>query len=148
MAEDTRQKSEKRQRGFQVPVRLDVAELEKLDAKCSQAGLSRAGFLRKIITGRAGVRTKRKPSFDLRTLEKLTGALMAANLSNTRIGTNLNQIAAQLNTEGLPEQPRELAELLKDTQSIIAECVESIEAGKPAIADTYQFLREALGYDN
>jgi len=148
MVKNTPPKSEKRQRGFQVPVRLDAAELERLDAKCNQAGLSRAGFLRKCVTGRAGVRSKRKPSFNLRAIEQLTGALEAVNLSNTRIGTNLNQIALQLNSEGLPDHSGELADLLKNTQIVIAECLESIEAGKPAIGDTYQFLREALGYDN
>lgn len=148
MAKKARPKSENRQRCHQVTVRLDDPELEILDAKCNQTQLSRAAFLRKCITGRAGVRAKRKPSFDLRAIEKLTAALEASNLSNIRIGTNLNQIAFQLNAEGLPDNVIDKKTLLTDVHAIIGECLESIENGKPAINDTYQFLREALGYDN
>lgn len=139
--------SENRRRSQQVPVRFDVAELEALDAKCEAAGLSRAGFLRKAALGRAGARSKRKPSFDRRELEQLQAALHAAALSNTRIGTNLNQIAHQLNAEGLPELPDDIKALLDKTQQAIADCLASIEDGKPATTAAYNYLREALGYD-
>lgn len=142
------QKSETRKRSFQVLVRFTPDEWKKLDARCEHTRLSRAAFLRRSALGSAGPRSKRSPSFDHLQLEKLTGALQDAALSNTRIGTNLNQIAHQLNAEGLPEFDQEVQNLLLDLQDVLTSIITSIEDGQKIERQTYLYLRKAMGYDH
>jgi len=98
-------KSEKRQRDALLQVRLTAAERATLDAAAERAGLSLAGYARSTLLSAPPVRQARRPPVERAELARLLAQL-------GKIGSNVNQIARVLNSDG--DTPPELAGVPED----------------------------------
>ena len=85
--------SERRQRVHKVDTRWDRLEHAFLAAAASSVGLSKGAYIRALVLGCPGPRSRRSPSIDIEALARATAALNKA-------GSNLNQIARILNSGG------------------------------------------------
>ncbi|OJV19314.1 MAG: hypothetical protein BGO21_08640 [Dyadobacter sp. 50-39] len=119
-----RKKSEKRQRiapPFQV--RLNDQEREAFDARASRAGLSGPDYFRVTCLGSKPLRKVKERTPDRRLLVQVETAL-------NRIGGNVNQIAAKVNSSGFITRT-EMAEL----KQLIAEAHKQVERFFPVNDD-------------
>jgi hypothetical protein len=89
----SKRRPERRHRVHKVDTRWDPIEYASLDASARAAGLTRGGYIRALVLGSAGPRSRRSPSIKLEALAHATAALNKA-------GSNLNQIARILNAGG------------------------------------------------
>lgn len=105
--------SERRQRVYKVDTRWDEIEYIALLAAAEATGLTRGGYIRALVTGCAGERALRVPSFDAR-------ALGAATVALNRVGNNINQIATVLNSGGATVTARECVSVLGDVRAAVA----------------------------
>lgn len=88
-----RKKSEKRQRDAQIKLRCTAAEFNAIAAKADAAGLSVAAYLRAAATGTTGPRAQKRLPADAVLLRQVLAQL-------GKYGSNMNQIAYQLNAHG------------------------------------------------
>jgi len=96
-------KSENRHRQKRLTVRFNEQELEALQDRADQAGLSCSGYLRHTILQPKPPRQSHRPVKDHEKLARLLGAI-------GRIGNNINQLAHVANAGSWPEhQSLELA---------------------------------------
>ena len=105
--------SEQRQRVYKVDTRWDEIEYIALLAAAQSTGLTRGGYLRALVTGHAGPRAQRAPSYDARALAVATAAL-------NRVGSNLNQIARVLNAGAATITAGECHAVLDDVRDAVA----------------------------
>jgi hypothetical protein len=113
---------ERRQRVYKVDTRWDEIEYLALDAAARSTGLSRGGYIRALVTGCAGPRVQRAPSFDARAL-----AVAAAALN--RVGSNLNQIARVLNAGAATITAGECRAVLDEVRKAVT-CILDIVDGE------------------
>ena len=111
--------SEQRQRVYKVDTRWDEIEYIALLAAAQSSGLSRGGYIRALVTGCAGPRAQRAPSFDARALGAAAAAL-------NRVGSNLNQIARVLNAGGATLTAGECRAVLDDVRNAVAGILEVV----------------------
>ena len=83
-------RSEKRERGQIIGVRVSPAEYEAIATAADVAGLSLASYIRGLVLESPETQKTRKPSFDRVLLAQLIAQV-------GKIGSNLNQIARRLN---------------------------------------------------
>lgn len=88
-----KKKSEQRQRQKQIKIRCTADEFNAVSAKAAQSGLSTAAYARAAMLGDAGPRAKASLPVDA----LLTRKVLALH---GKYGSNMNQIAHQLNAEG------------------------------------------------
>ncbi len=105
--------SEQRQRVYKVDTRWDEIEYIALLAAAQSTGLTRGGYIRALVTGNAGHRAQRAPSYDARALAVATAAL-------NRVGSNLNQIARILNAGAATITAGECRTVLDDVRRAVA----------------------------
>lgn len=113
--------SEQRQRVYKVDTRWDEIEYIALLAAAQSTGLTRGGYIRALVTGIAGHRSQRAPSFDARAL-----AVAAAALN--RVGSNLNQIARVLNAGASTITAGECRGVLDDVRTAVASILEIVSS--------------------
>ena len=101
-------------------MRLSDDERTEIERRASIAGLSIAGYCKSVILNKPPPRKSRRASIDQIELSRLLGEL-------GRVGSNLNQIARQLNMGASVEVP-EVQEALND------------------LAETRAAIMTALGY--
>lgn len=103
--------SDKRQRTRLIAVRFLPKEADALNAAADLAGLSVGAYLRKVALGEPGPRAVRRPPVEKKELARILGQL-------GKVGTDINQIAKRLNSDGAaPSQP-EMAQMLEDLRSM------------------------------
>lgn len=83
--------SETRRRVHVRAVRLDDGELQFLSRRAQEAGLTIGAYIRRTSLGDAGPRARRRPIIERELLARLLGHL-------GKVGSNLNQIAAAVNS--------------------------------------------------
>ena len=105
--------SEQRQRVYKVDTRWDEIEYIALLAAAQSTGLTRGGYIRALVTGDAGHRAQRAPSFDARALAVATAEL-------NKVGSNINQIARVLNAGAATISARECHSVLDDVRHAVA----------------------------
>lgn len=120
MTDDTGKKSgsETRQRNRVLQVRLTDAELAEIDAMADRAELSPASYARAILLDTPAPRAKRRPAVDTVQVAKLLGEI-------GKIGSNVNQIAYQLNG-GKGASETAIATALADVATIRKACMEAL----------------------
>lgn len=85
--------SERRQRGRRITIRLTDAERAALDSAAERAGLSLGSHIRKVLLDAPLPRQARRPPIERTELARLLGQL-------GKIGSNINQLAREVNSEG------------------------------------------------
>ncbi len=103
--------SDKRQRTRLIAVRFLPKEAEAVSTAAELAGLSVGAYLRTVALGRPGPRAVRRPPVEKKELARILGQL-------GKIGTNVNQIARRLNSDGVTPAPPEMARMLEDLRSM------------------------------
>ena len=103
--------SENRQRKHVARIRLDDAELAKLEERSRAAGLTVGAYLRACALETAGVRAKPRATIDREVLARVNADL-------NRVGNNVNQIAHALNI-GL-DSPHSVAAAMADLRGVLA----------------------------
>ncbi len=96
--------SNKRKRNKGYFVRYDDNEDSEILGKAQNANLEPASFIRQASLDAPAPRAKRRPHPDEKLLRQVLGQC-------AKIGTNLNQIAYQLNSKGEPDIPELMAAL-------------------------------------
>lgn len=76
-----------------VAVRCNAVEYARMNAAAAQAGLSVGAYLRTLALGTAGPRAVRRPPVEKEALARLLGEL-------GKLGSNVNQLAREVNTTG------------------------------------------------
>ena len=97
-----------RQRTKQCLVRFTEEEFADVSGKADKAGIATAAFLRAAALGNAGPRAQRRPPAEQQLLRQILGHL-------GKVGSNVNQIARQLNSgerAAVPELREALAAYL------------------------------------
>lgn len=95
---EKRKRSERRQRGARINVRVTAEELEEIETRAQAAGLTAGGFLRACGLGGKTPRSLPRAPIDRVEMGKALAEL-------NRVGNNLNQIARSLNRdERVPPQ--------------------------------------------
>lgn len=91
------------------PVRVTMAEKLQIDENAARSGLDYSEFVRRVLLG---VRiTKPRPA---NTADRLLSALNDLAFEVSKLGTNVNQIAARLHqTDRLPAHMPELVEEMR-----------------------------------
>jgi hypothetical protein len=105
--------SQKRVRLRKIPVACDDAEFLLIDERAREVGLSRPSFLRACGLGTPGPRARRSPPVNAEALGRATAAL-------NKVGSNLNQIAHVLNSNGTSMTTRECVAALAETRAAAA----------------------------
>jgi hypothetical protein len=103
--------SEKRQRKHVARIRLDDAELAKLEERSRAAGLTMGAYLRACALETAGVRAKPRAPVDRELLAR-------TNADLNRVGNNVNQIAHALNI-GL-DAPHPVAATMGELRGVLS----------------------------
>ena len=108
--------------------RCTAAQRKQADDAAAAAGVSLNGWVRSQLFGSPGPRSQRaKPGPDMVLLSRLLG-------QHGKAGSNLNQIARQLNSGGDVEPP-ELAEAIADHRAACQAIMSAL--GVPPDADNY-----------
>jgi len=102
-----RKKSETRQRDAQIKLRCTAAEFNAIAAKADAAGLSVAAYLRAAATGSAGPRAQKKLPVDAVLMRQVLAQL-------GKLGSNMNQIAYQLNAFGADALDQDFRQALRE----------------------------------
>lgn len=102
-----RKKSQKRQRSAQIKTPLTTDEFNRVAACARAVGLSKAAFSRLSMLNEAGERSLHVPPVNA----ELIGRLVALH---AKYGSNLNQIAYQLNANGMKVMEWEFRGALKE----------------------------------
>lgn len=114
----TRSGTEERQRSLAVMARVTPEERAEIEAAAERAGLSVGSFIRARILSEPKTRAVRRPPVQAALLSKLLGQL-------GKIGGNLNQIAARLNTGATVTRP-EIAQALSELREIGGQIMEAL----------------------
>ena len=85
--------SERRQRGRRITIRLTEAERAALDSAAERAGLSLGSHIRKVLLEAPLPRQARRPPIEKMELARLLGHI-------GKIGSNINQLAREVNSDG------------------------------------------------
>lgn len=119
--DEKKPKSENRQRIKLCPVRMTQEEHELLSSLASDAGLSRAGFIRLKALGSVGERSQRRPKPEQRKMAQIMGQVgkIGGNL------TQLNNLVKQAHIHGLDH---DLAQSLLDEMQKIKEPISDMRA--------------------
>ncbi len=117
----SRSGSETRQRRHTKLIRFDDAELAKVEASASQAGLTLASFGRAQMLGEVAIRSVRRPAVEKELLAKVLGQL-------GKVGSNLNQVARAANTDGA--DAAEVRAVLAQIKEAAREVMQAL--GRPA----------------
>src|SRR5262245_22664819 len=88
-----RRKSEKRQRAILKAIRFTADEITTASSNAAQSGLSFGAYVRAAATGDAGPRAQRRLPVDAQLLRQILAL-------HGKYGSNMNQIAYQLNAFG------------------------------------------------
>lgn len=91
----TKSGSESRKRQKFARFRCTAEEKARLEARAEQAGMDVSDYMRMCCLGTEPLRAARRPPLEVTVLAQLRGEL-------GKNGSNLNQIAAALNSRGLP----------------------------------------------
>lgn len=120
MTDDKSKKSgtEKRQRNKVLQVRLTDAEFAQIEAMADRAELTPASFARSILLDAPAPRAKRRPAVDTAQVAKMLGEL-------GKIGSNINQIAHQINA-GTGTSSHAIESALRDLSEIRTACMEAL----------------------
>ena len=120
MADDKGKKSgtEKRQRNKVLQVRLSDAEFAEIEAMADRAELTPASYARSVLLNAPAPRAKRRPAVDTVQVAKLLGEV-------GKIGSNINQIAHQLNA-GTGTSSNAIAAALADVAEMRKACMEAL----------------------
>ena len=120
MADDTRKKSgsETRQRNKVLQVRLSDSEFAEIEEMADRAELAPASYARSILLDTPAPRAKRRPAVDTVQVAKLLGEV-------GKIGSNINQIAHQLNA-GKGASSSALSSALDDVAELRKACMEAL----------------------
>ena len=102
-----RKKSQKRQRSEQIKTPLTTDEFNRVAARANALGLSKAAFSRLKMLNETGERSLHVPPVNA----ALVGRLVALH---AKYGSNLNQIAYQLNAYGLTVLEADFRTALKE----------------------------------
>lgn len=86
--------SERRQRGRRITIRLTEAERAALDTAAERAGLSLGSHIRKVLLEAPLPRQARRPPIEKTELARLLGHI-------GKIGSNINQLAREVNSDGV-----------------------------------------------
>jgi Bacterial mobilisation protein (MobC) len=105
--------SQKRQRKHTAQVALTAAELTQAEEKAQACGLSLSSYGRAAMLGSPGPRAKRRAPVNAEALARATAALNKA-------GSNLNQIAHQLNAGGATATAQECFAALAEARAAAA----------------------------
>ncbi len=117
----SRSGSETRRRRHTKLIRFDDAELAKVEASASQAGLTLASFGRAQMLGEVAIRSVRRPAVEKELLAKVLGQL-------GKVGSNLNQVARAANTDGA--DAAEVRAVLAQIKEAAREVMQAL--GRPA----------------
>ncbi len=117
MAEDKASKSgtETRQRTKVLQVRLSDAELAEIATQAERQALTAPSYARAVLLSSPAPRARRRPPVETRELARLLGEL-------GKVGSNLNQIAHQLN-RGEAVGGNAIAAALADVQAMRDACM-------------------------
>jgi hypothetical protein len=120
MADDTPSKSgsERRQRSKLLQIRMTPDELAEIAEQADRAGLTVPSFAREILLSAPAPRARRRPSVEAETLGRFLGEL-------GKVGSNLNQIAHQLNA-GRGASPAALDAALRDVSDLRAAIMQAM----------------------
>jgi hypothetical protein len=110
--------SEKRRRGVPVGFRATEGELAEIDALAERAGLTRSSFARASMLAAPEMPATRRPPVEREVL-----AAILAQLG--KCGSNLNQIARQLNSGGDADIPY-IEEAVLDFRAACALCAAAL----------------------
>jgi hypothetical protein len=91
--------------------RWNAAEHAALMAAAAQAGLPAGAYIRSLVLGAPGPRTRRQPPANQAELARLLGEL-------GRIGSNVNQLARIANTTGDMPPDAQLATIAGDVRAM------------------------------
>jgi hypothetical protein len=89
--------SDKRQRVHIVPFRVDDPEREELHRRARRAGITVGAYIRHQTLDKPPPRQSSRPAIEVQVLARLVGQL-------GKIGSNLNQIAFQMNASGRADE--------------------------------------------
>lgn len=120
MAEEKGKKSgsETRQRNRVLQVRLSESEFAEIEAMADRVELAPASYARSILLDTPAPRAKRRPAVDTVRVAKLLGEI-------GKIGSNVNQIAHQLNA-GKGVSPPAVVSALQDVAEMRKACMEAL----------------------
>jgi hypothetical protein len=90
-----KQRSEKRQKGLQITVRLTAAEYAELEEAAGAESVSVAGYVRSRALAKPTTRASRRPSVDLQALARLQAEM-------NRVGSNIHQLLKHIRFGGMP----------------------------------------------
>lgn len=105
-----------------IGVRCNGSEYDAITAKASAAGHSTGTWLRILATGSAGPRAKRRPPPEREELARLLGEI-------GKLGSNVNQIAREVNTTGNLPATDHLAVLAAEVQVMRAALMKALGRG-------------------
>jgi Bacterial mobilisation protein (MobC) len=105
-----------------VAVRCNASEYASLTAAAAQAGLSVGAYLRTLALGTAGPRAVRRPPVQRAELARLLGEL-------GKLGSNVNQIARQVNATGNLPAWSELSTMREDIGVLRAAVMKALGRG-------------------
>lgn len=89
--------TDKRRRAHAVSIRLDGPEREELRHRARRAGITVGAYVRYQVLDKPPPRQSSRPAVEVQVLARLVGQL-------GKIGSNLNQIAHQMNASGRVEE--------------------------------------------
>ena len=107
----TRKKSQKRQRSEQVKTPLTRDEFNRVAAHAAAAGMSKAAYSRAAMLGDAGPRSQRRLTLDDVKVRRVLAL-------HNKYGSNMNQIAYQLNANEQHALEADFRTALKEWEEI------------------------------
>ena len=116
--EQGRKRSERRQKGKVLSVRVSPAEHQVVEAHAEREGLSIGSFVRSRILEKPTTRAIRRPPVEVQTLSILQASL-------NKVGSNLNQIARAINS-GDRFTIDDIQTALKEHRQILAAIIETL----------------------
>ncbi len=105
-----------------IGVRCNGPEYDAITAKASAAGHNTGTWLRILATGSAGPRAVRRPPLEREELARLLGEI-------GKLGSNVNQIAREVNTTGNLPATDHLAVLAAEVQVMRAALMKALGRG-------------------
>ena len=92
--------------------RWNAAEYAALTAAAAQAGLPVGGYIRSLVLGAPGPRSRRQPRADAAALARLLGEVGKVGSNLTQLGSHINELARRANTRGEIPEAAALAALI------------------------------------
>ncbi len=115
-------RSEKRERGLMIGVRVNPEERAEIENAASAAGLSLASYMRELVLNAPQTKKPRKPSIERAALAQILAQV-------GKIGSNINQIARRLN-QGKGVGLERLGAALDDVAEIKNAIIEALKGVK------------------